>query len=167
VIDGRGIGNQSGAQKGGNDTFVGVLLMVNINDPMTDALKNGAADARSLVLARFPRAVDQRGHRDVANNPTGTPCPGEAVAAWIQKGGAPAVLADIESEGLDLNQDEVKLVVQAAVAELLTLPGPTNQAVRDSLQAIVVRAIEQEVTKPNSPLNKAIATAVTKVPAPH
>jgi hypothetical protein len=91
VIEGRGVRFQSGAQKGGNGDYVGVVLMCNTLDVLTDVMKRAAGDARRIVLDQFPHATQQLGHHDVAGNPTGTQCPGPFISAWIAAGGADSI----------------------------------------------------------------------------
>ncbi|MCU1426606.1 MAG: hypothetical protein JWL83_606 [Actinomycetia bacterium] len=90
VIEGRGVQFQSGAQLHGNEDFVGVVLMRNTLDGLDDVMQRAATDARAYVLSHFPNATLQLGHRDVADNPTGTVCPGDAIAEWLRAGGARA-----------------------------------------------------------------------------
>lgn len=88
VIEGRGIFAQSGAQLGGNDTYEGVLLMMNVDDVMTPELDTAARWAHQLILDRYPTATVQLGHQDVAGNPTHSSCPGIPGEAWVHAGGA-------------------------------------------------------------------------------
>lgn len=98
VIEGRGMHVQSGAQANANSTWLAVLFMRNPSDPLLDAMKAGAAYARSLVLNSYPHATQQAGHRDVAGNPTGTICPSEIIEAWVRAGGAGSVSVDPTSQ---------------------------------------------------------------------
>lgn len=89
VIEGRGIQFQSGSQLGGNFDHVGLLMMMSVDDKMTDQLATAGRAAIDIVLARYPQAKGLAGHRDIAGNPTGTVCPGVYVEAWV-RAGAPA-----------------------------------------------------------------------------
>lgn len=89
VIEGRGIQYQSGAQLHGNANYVAILVMVNVGQPMTDGHKTAGAAARDIVRWAYPQAQQTLGHRDVADNPTGTACPGDIVEAWVRAGAPP------------------------------------------------------------------------------
>lgn len=144
VIEGRGLTFESGAQLGGNDTWVSVVLLVGVSDRMTSPLQSGANDARALVLARFPHATQQVGHKDVAGNPTGTVCPGEIVEAWIKAGGAGAAPPAPNTEEFDMSPEEFKMLVASTLFDLLETQNATGTKFREDLRFQIKTAIKEE-----------------------
>lgn len=89
VFEGRGAGYRSAAQgtNAGNATSHAVCTIMGEGDPLTDACKQAALDAR-----QFCRAHPKRGANDVVHKHKdwrSTACPGDPVGAWVDNG-APA-----------------------------------------------------------------------------
>ena len=73
----RGLVNK-GAANGNSTTngeYLSILVFIGTTDTATDLLMEGCVQARELVLARWPKATEIKGHRDMRS----TSCPGDSL----------------------------------------------------------------------------------------
>lgn len=86
VFEGRGAGFRSAAQgtNAGNATSHAVVAIIGDGDPLTDACKQAALDARDFCRAHPRRGANERLHKH--KDWHSTACPGDPVGRWVDAG---------------------------------------------------------------------------------
>lgn len=129
AIEGRGLAYSGAHSPGVNWAHVGVQFMVGQDgDPPTDAMLARAARLRADIGALGKNIRRDWGHRD--DPEASTTCPGNWLAAWVNRGG-PTITPTVPEE------DDMQLTDKVTVAAYPAAPGAT---VEMTLEAVLARA---------------------------